>query len=174
MAGQPFRTRAASSQAPARLPGESCKTSRAFEGALASREARASSAWGSQDVPAQILVLDDVGKLLADVLRVDDHVLLLQIGSFERVLVQESLHYRVKPASADVFGLLVDGKGKPGNRVNRVVGERQVYAFGAEQSLVLAGERVLWLGQYSFEVFDGQRLQLDSDRKAALQLGNEI
>ena len=51
---------------------------------------------------------------------------------------------------------------------------RSVSAFGREQRRVLLDERALRLGEDADEVLAAERLELDADRKAALQLGNQV
>src|SRR5262249_14001795 len=125
-------------------------------------------------VSAQVLVLYYMSQLLADILSIDHHVFLIQVGPFKRVLVQKSLHNCVQASGANVLCLFINREGELCNRVDCVFGEGEVDAFGAEQRLVLTRQRVLWLDQDSLEVFDRQRLQFDSNREAALQFGNEI
>src|SRR5205807_10551222 len=60
-----------------------------------------------QDVAAQILVLDDVRKLLGYIGGVNLHVFLLEVGRFERDFVQNFFEDGVESASANVFGLLI-------------------------------------------------------------------
>ena len=49
-----------------------------------------------------------------------------------------------------------------------------VTILGAEQRDVLLDQRVARLGQDAHEVVARERLELDADRKAALQLGNQV
>ncbi len=48
------------------------------------------------------------------------------------------------------------------------------HAFGCKQRLVLFDQRVLRLGEDRFEVLGGQRIELDANRKAPLQFGNQV
>src|SRR2546427_12992354 len=58
---------------------------------------------GLQDIPAEILVFYDVRQLIADVVGVDLHRFLFQIGALERDLFEQLLHDRVQAARADVL-----------------------------------------------------------------------
>src|SRR5262252_6487172 len=80
----------------------------------------------------------------------------------------------MKTASADVFGLFVDRGGEAGDGFHCVVGDIELDAFGLEQRNVLLGERVFGLRENADEVFFFQRLQLDANGQAALQLGNQV
>ena len=53
----------------------------------------------------------------------------------------------------------------------RVLGEVERHVLGPEQRHVLADQAGLGLGEDAPEVLLGERLELDPDRQAALQLG---
>ena len=61
-----------------------------------------------------------------------------------------------------------------GDPVDGVGGERQRDALGLHQRHVLLDQRAARLGQDADELVLAERLELDADRKAALQLRNEI
>ena len=52
--------------------------------------------------------------------------------------------------------------------------ELHVHLFGAQQRLVLRGQRGIGLGEDAHEVVDLQRIELHANREAALQLRNQI
>ena len=64
--------------------------------------------------------------------------------------------------------------GKVGDALDGVVGELELDAFGVEQRDVLLDQRVLRLLEDADEILRAERLQLHADRKAALQLGNQV
>ena len=64
--------------------------------------------------------------------------------------------------------------GDPGDLLDRVVAELDVHALGGEQRRVLPDERVPRLLEDADEVVAAERLELDADREAALQLGDEV
>src|SRR6202158_1013308 len=128
----------------------------------------------SEDVAAQILVLDDVRELLRDVGAVNLHVFLLEVGRFERDFVQNFFEDGVEAAGADVFGLLVHAGGEAGDGGDGVFGDVELDAFGLQQRDVLLDERILRLGQNANKIFFLQRLQLDANGQAALKLGDQI
>src|SRR5437879_13273426 len=80
----------------------------------------------------------------------------------------------VEPARADVLHLLVRLRRDAGDLLDAVGGELERGALGGAQRRVLLGERVLGLREDAHEVLLGERLQLDADREAALQLGDEV
>ena len=61
-----------------------------------------------------------------------------------------------------------------GDGVDGVVGEVERHALGLQQRDVLLDQRRLRLGQDAAEVVARQRLQLDADRQAALQFGQQV
>src|SRR5467141_2240177 len=128
----------------------------------------------SQDVAAQILVLDDVRELLGDVGGVNLHVFLFEIGRFERDFVENFFEDGVQAAGADVFGLLIDAGGEAGNGGDGIFGDVELDAFGFQQRHVLLDQRILRLGQNANKIFFLQRLQLDANGKTALKLGDQI
>src|SRR5262249_585586 len=128
----------------------------------------------SQDVPAEVLVLHDVGQHPAHVIGVYDLAFIFQIGAFERNLVEDFFQDSVQAARAYVFGGLVDLESEVRHFVNRVFGDFECDAFGLHQRLVLFDQGVLWLGQDALEVIYGQRLQFDADREPALQFGDQV
>src|SRR6476646_7364380 len=80
----------------------------------------------------------------------------------------------MQAACSDIFGLFVDSSREAGDGFNCVVGDVELYAFGFEQRDVLLDERILGLGEDADEVFFLERLQLDTNGQAALQLGNQV
>src|SRR5437867_11536859 len=58
-----------------------------------------------EDVPAQVLVLHDVGQHPADVDGIDRDFSVRHLGGVERERVQEPFHDRVQPPRADVSAL---------------------------------------------------------------------
>ena len=48
------------------------------------------------------------------------------------------------------------------------------HRFGREQRLILLGEAGVGVGEDLLEVGDVKRVELDPDRKASLQLGNQV
>ena len=67
-----------------------------------------------------------------------------------------------------------DMNGHIGDRVDGIVREDEVQAFRRHQRGVLLDEAGFRLRQNAAEVLAGQRLQLDADRQAALQLGQKV
>ena len=61
-----------------------------------------------------------------------------------------------------------------GDRVDGLVAERELDVLGLHQRCVLAGQRVLGLGQDAHEVVARERVELDADREAPLQLRNQV
>ncbi|MCK7518679.1 MAG: hypothetical protein MZV64_13645 [Ignavibacteriales bacterium] len=96
----------------------------------------------SQDVPAQVLVLDDVGEHAVDVGCVNRNRSAREVGPFERDLVEQLLHDRLQPARADVLHPLVDQRRQFRHPLDGVVGELEVDALGGEQRRVLRDQRV--------------------------------
>src|SRR5947209_6406949 len=127
-----------------------------------------------QDVAAQILVLDDIRELLADVSGVNLHVLFLQVRRFERDFVEHFLEDGVQTPGADVFGLLVHAGGEARDGGYGCVGNVELDAFGIQQRDVLLDERILRLRQNADEIFFLQGLQLDADGQPALKLGDQV
>ena len=68
----------------------------------------------------------------------------------------------------------VDLEGELGHLAQGFGRELEADAFGLEQRGVLLGERRLGLGEDAQEVLNGERLQLDADGEAALQLGDQV
>ena len=91
-----------------------------------------------------------------------------------RELFEERLHDCVQASSTDVLGAPVRFGGVSGQRFDGVRLEHHVDALGRHQGLVLLGERILRLGEDLDEVVLFERVELDSDREATLQLGDEV
>src|SRR5207244_7847429 len=124
----------------------------------------------SQNVAAEVLVLNDLGQLLLDVSGVDAHGLLLEIRSFERDLIQKLFHDGMQAPRADILGLLVDRCRQLRDFLQRIIRKRQLDALGLEQGRVLLYQRALRLLQNADEVLDRERIQFDADREAPLKL----
>ncbi len=111
----------------------------------------------SQNVAAEVLILDDVGKLLLHVGRVDLEGFLFHLGRFEGNFLEHFFQNRVQPARADIFGVLVYLGGKTSDGGDGVLGERKFEWFGIEQGDVLLDEGVLGLGEDADEIRFGKR-----------------
>src|SRR5437879_12839034 len=80
----------------------------------------------SQDVAAQILILDDIGKHFLNVGRVDSDGFLFEIRAFERNLVEKLFHDRVEAPRPDVLGVFVAGGSAASNFLHRLIVEDQL------------------------------------------------
>src|SRR5260370_30759807 len=101
---------------------------------------------------------------------VDRDLVLGKLGRAERKVLEQPFKYRVETASADVFRAGVDLRGDFGQGGDGVVGEVDVDLLGLQQRNVLLGQRVFVLRQNAHEIVLGERLDLASDREAALAL----
>ena len=96
-----------------------------------------------------------------------------ELRRVERDLVEQLLHDGVQAARADVLGALVDDRREVGDALDGA-GRERASTPSVESSAVLLDERALRLGQDADEVLAAERLELDADREAALQLGDEV
>ena len=128
----------------------------------------------SEDVLGEIRVAEDRVEGALHVRRIDHDVGLGALGRVERELLEHGLHHRVEPARADVLGASIRLRRVPRDGVDRRIVERERDPLGLEEGCVLARQRVLRLFQDAHEVLALERLELDADRKAALELGDEV
>ena len=68
----------------------------------------------------------------------------------------------------------VDRHGEGRDRIDGIGGELERQAFGRHQRHILLDQARLGLGQDAAEVVLGERMELDADRQAALQLRQEV
>ena len=106
----------------------------------------------SQNIPAQVLVLDDLGELFADVHGVHLDGLLLEVGTVEGNILQQFFENGVETARADVLGGFIHPRGEAGDLLQRVLGKGELDAFGIEQRLILLDQRVLGLLENADEI----------------------
>ena len=97
-----------------------------------------------------------------------------QVRRLEADFVEHPFHDGVQPPRTDVFGRLVDLKGELGHFAQGFRRKLEPQAFGFEQRRRLLHQRGLGLGQDADEVAHGQRLQLDPNGEAALQLRDQV
>src|SRR5579863_219411 len=64
----------------------------------------------SQNIPAEVLILDDLGQLLAHVGRVHLHGLLLQVRSLEGNLFQQLFENGMQPPRPDILRIFVHAR----------------------------------------------------------------
>ncbi|MNT57335.1 hypothetical protein D3C72_1946970 [compost metagenome] len=69
----------------------------------------------------------------------------------------------------DVLGGFVHLPRGLGDTFDAVCGELDVHTFGRHQRFVLHGDGGIWLGQDTFEIFGGQRLEFNTNRQTTLQ-----
>src|SRR5438093_110933 len=103
----------------------------------------------SENVPTQILVLDDIGQHFLNVGRVDADGFLFEIRAFERNLVEKLFHDRVEAPRPDVLRAFVDGGSEASDFLYGFIVEGQLDAFRLEKRDVLLDQRVLRFGQDS-------------------------
>src|SRR5579862_6354954 len=128
----------------------------------------------SQNIPGEVLILYDIGELFADVDGIDFYGFFLEVGAVEGNVFEKFFENGVEAAGANVFGAFIDAGREGGDLFEGVGSEGQADAFGVQQGLILLGERVLGLGENADEIGFGERFEFHSNRKAALQFGDEI
>src|SRR5690606_15117390 len=135
---------------------------------------QAAGTHASEDVTAQVLVLDDALEPFADVRGADDDAAFATLGELEEDVLEQRGHDGVQAARADVLEALVDLGGDASDLLDAVVGELEGDAFRGDQRLVLPQQRVLGLAEDADEVALRERAQLDADGEAPLELGHEV
>ena len=120
------------------------------------------------------MVAGDVCETTVNIRRVDDDLLLREIGRVKGKLLQEFFKQCVETPCADVLRLLIDGLRQLRKAADGIICKTQRNALHAEQRAVLLDERVARLGEDALKVLLDERLQLDANRETPLQLGNEV
>src|SRR5437870_128986 len=80
----------------------------------------------------------------------------------------------MQPTRADVLCTLVDARREVGDPFDGAAGEGQMDALCLHERRVLLDESAPRLGEDPHELVAAERLELDADREAALELRNEI
>src|SRR5581483_2333787 len=135
---------------------------------------RLAPARGLQNKAAEIVVLDQIRHARPDIGRIHAHVPVRQLRRIEQDLLEQPLHDREEPTRADVLTAFVHRGRRRGDLVQRVRTDLEYDALGLEQRAVLGHERAARLRQDPDEVRFRQRLELNADRKPALQLRNQV
>src|SRR5690606_20263171 len=130
--------------------------------------------WPLKDVLPQILVVHDCLEAVAHGGAVHIDRVGTAVGEVEQRVLEQRSHDRVQAAGSDVLHPVVNGCRYPRDLLDPVFGEGERGPFCLNESGVLLGECVLGLGHDAHEVLLRERLQLDTNREAALQLRNEI
>src|SRR5436190_11509977 len=128
----------------------------------------------SQNVFAQVLVLDDPQQPLPYRRPVEHDVLGRIVGQLEQHVLEQRREHSVQPPRPDVFHPLVHLRRDARDLLHAVGRELECRAIRRAQRRVLLGQRVLRLRHDAHEVGFGERRQLDPDREAPLQLRNQI
>src|SRR5450755_2299229 len=127
-----------------------------------------------QDVLRQVFVLDDAGQALVDVRSVDGNSCALELGRVKGNVIEQPLHDRIESSRADILLALVDGEryfSQPSHTLGLKI---DIDALGGEQGLILSREAGVRRGEDLLEVGNRERGELDADREASLQFGNQI
>src|SRR6266550_4718513 len=127
-----------------------------------------------KNVPGEVFVLEDAIELVADIGGVDADGLTREIRSGEGDVFEDLLENGVQAAGADVLRPRVHVLSDAGQLLDAARVEDQLDSFRAEQRGVLPSERVARLRQDAHQVRLRERLQLDADGKATLQLRQQI
>src|SRR5437667_1138187 len=128
----------------------------------------------SQNVPRQVLVARDVAQASRDVAGVDGQLLAGHVRRVERDLLQQPLHDRVEPPGADVLRARVHPHRDLRDRLHRIRREPERHLLRPEELRVLRDQRVLRFRQDADEILARQGVELDADREASLELGDEV
>ena len=120
------------------------------------------------------MVAGNVCKTAVNIRRIDDDLLLREIGRVKGKLLQEFFEQSIETSCADVLRLLVDGLRQLRKAADGIICKAQRDALHAEQRTVLLDERVARLGEDALKVLLDKRLQLDANRKTPLQLGDKV
>src|SRR5207244_4570452 len=92
----------------------------------------------------------------------------------ERDLIQQSLHDRVEAPRPDVLRARVHLHRDLRDRLHRVRREPERHLLRSEELGVLRDQRVLRFRQDADEILARQGVELDADRKASLELRDEV
>src|SRR3546814_10126913 len=98
----------------------------------------------------------------------------MRISDWSSDVCSSDLHHGLEAAGADILDLAVYLGGDAGDGAHAVVGEVHRDALGGDQRRILLGEARVGLLEDADEVLLGERLQLDTDGKAALEFGEKI
>src|SRR5213594_799989 len=159
------------------------RNSRMYGSASRSTSARRNSLIGSpaalraspsQNVPRQVLVAGDVAEASPHVAGVDGQLLARHFRGVERDLLQQPLHDRVEPPPPDVLRARVHLHRNVRDRLHRIRRELQGHLLRPQQLRVLLEQRVLRFRQDADEILARQGVELDADREAPLELGDEV
>ena len=80
----------------------------------------------------------------------------------------------MQPSGADVLSAFVDEGRVFSDGRDAIFGKREVNALGGHQRDVLLDQRTLGLGENADELGLAERVELHANRKAALELGNQV
>src|SRR6266513_2109807 len=144
----------------------------AFTGGVPRR--RAEKKLSSENVARQVLVLRQLAQPGVDVSGVDRHRSRPALARVEGNFLEQLLQHRVKAPRADVLGLLVHLEGDLRDAADGFGPELYLQALRLEQRLVLLHLARVGGHEDALEVLDRERVELDADREAPLQLGNQI
>src|SRR5256712_3030601 len=156
-----------------RMYGSASRSTSALRGSVipSPRLLRASP---SQNVPRQVLVAGDVAEASPHVAGVDGQLLAGHLRGVERDLLQQPLHDRVEPPRPDVLRARVHLHRNVRDRLHRVRRELESHLLRPQQLRVLLEQRVLRFRQDADEILARQGVELDADREAPLELGDEV
>src|SRR5215217_1649267 len=127
-----------------------------------------------ENVAAEILIFDDVFQSLLHIGSRDADRLLRPPRSFERNRFQQSLQDGEQAAGTDIFGPLIDLHRDVGDGLHSFLGELHRQAFSCQQCVILTDEGTFGLRENTHKIFFRQGVELDTDRKSSLKLGDEI
>src|SRR5437867_3355698 len=127
-----------------------------------------------ENVPREVLVLENGSEVGADIVGVDGHPLVAHVRRAEGHFFEQLLHHRVEPPRPDVLSPLVDRGSDIRHRFYRVLSELQRDTLRLQELDVLTDEGVPRLGQDADKILPRQGLQLHPDGEAPLELGDEI
>src|SRR5690606_20749208 len=127
-----------------------------------------------QDIPPQVLVLDNRLEPLTNLVRIDTDRFRAALGQLEQHVIEQGREHRVQPPRTDVLHPMVYVRCDARDLADAILGELELGVLRRDQRLVLSDQRVLRLRQDAHEVGLRKRLQLDPDREATLQLRNQV
>ena len=127
-----------------------------------------------EDISAQILILDHIGKVLVDIVGGYLDPLALHFARIETKIVEKLLHDGVQPSCTDVLRRGVHFVCDLADTLDGLVREDDIDTFGLQQFTVLERDCVLGFLEDAVEVLCLEIIQLNSQRETSLKLGDEV
>src|SRR5690625_3986228 len=128
----------------------------------------------SEDIPAQILIVDHTLEPIPNHRSIDDDLSQIISREFEENILEEGAHHSMETPSTYILHPLIHLRRYPIDLTDTILSEVEGRTVSRNEFLILAEESMPMFAEDTHKVLLTERTQLDPDRETTLELRDQI